>query len=110
MPTQEEKQTAVSAAVDAFAAVETSLDKAETKIEKLRSAIKACHALEIGKQGEYLKIVKLLKKAEGDVATVLADVITIHEKCTSIAKREECDIPANYAIDGGVAPMSGSPR
>ena len=109
MSTQEEKLAAVTTAVNKYATVETGLEAIKMQIDGLNEAIAACHTLGIGRQGEFLRIRNTLEAARGKVADAVEKVIAAHEKCTTIAKREGCDVvlPANFAIDGGVTALDG---
>lgn len=108
MATQEEKQAAVQDGANAFAALELGLDQQKALVDAVIATVETGYALGIGKQGEFIRVKNRLERVRGEVSGVLADVVEIHEKCTSVAVREACDVPANFAIDGGISPMGGT--
>ncbi|KAA3527035.1 hypothetical protein GOZ96_04655 [Agrobacterium vitis] len=113
MATQEEKIGAVQVAVSLFADVETGIEQLEEKFTQLIQAINDCVAVGVGKQGEGIKITSALKGISGKIAAQLGEVIAVHEKCTVIAKREDCDVvlPTAYAVSSDtVTTLGGGDR
>jgi hypothetical protein len=112
MSTQEEKIAAVTECVARFAEVETGAETLKDQITALVDAINGAYSVGVGRQGEFLRIVNTLEAARGDVASAITRVIAAHEKCTAIAKREDCDValPDAFAITGGVTAMGGTGR
>lgn len=109
MATQDEKLAAVAAAVERYADVETALEADKLRINSLIQAIEECYILGIGRQGEFVAIKNRLEAAHGLISDAIDKVICAHRECTTIAKREGCDVvlPANFAIDGGVPARDG---
>jgi len=109
---QTDKIAAVTDCVHAFAAVEKHLEAGKDLFADLNATIKAAHKVGVGKQAEFLQITNGLEAQSGKLSAALEKTLTIHARCTEIAKREGCDValPGSYAIDGGVTPMGGGSR
>lgn len=109
MSTQDEKLAAVTTGVENFAVVETALDALEGQFDDLLASLKDVYSLGVGRQVEYLEITNRIKYAKGQIAGTLATVVSVHARCTEIAKRENCDvvIPTAFAI-GDVSTQSGT--
>jgi hypothetical protein len=109
MSTQAEKLAAVEAAVKILAEIEAENERQQALYDQLIAAIAACHALEIGTQGQFLRIRSLFTSAKGNLAGALEKTIAGHEICTLAAKKADCDVvlPDAYAATGGVTVMGG---
>lgn len=109
MPSQEEKQAAVSKAAEAFGMLEAALESDKKAAERVIANIERCYEKGVGTQTEFLTIANDLESLKGEIAASLAKLLRIHNTATKIAKRCECDVPGGYAIDGGVvSPMGGT--
>lgn len=109
MPTQDEKIAAVTAAVEAFAPLESNLHAAEALFDNVLEAVAAANALGLGTPTDFLLVTNGLKAAKGLTADALFRTVTAHAMGTTVAKREGCDValPASYAIPSGAQPLDG---
>ena len=111
MSDQEKKQIHVGAAANTFAEIEQGLEALKPLLDRLHRQIGDCYDAGVGKHAEAVRIRNGVEKVRGDVSGALERLLSLHARCTAIAQREECDVPPNLAIDGGlVQPMGGGGR
>lgn len=102
------KQDHVSAAADTFAELEQSLEALKPILSLLHRQIADCVEAGVGKHSEGVRIRNGIENVSGQVSGALEKLLSLHAKCTAIAVRENCDVPPNLAIDGGmVQPLGG---
>ncbi len=110
MSDQEKKQTSVGAAANTFAEIEQGIEALKPLLDRLHRQIGDCYDAGVGKHSEAVRIRNGVEAVRGQVSGALEKTLDIHGACTKIAKREQCDVPPNLAIDGGLTVMGGGDR
>ena len=104
----QKKQERVGVVANTLAEIEIGLEALEPLFDRLHKEIGDCYDAGVGTHAEAVRIRKGFGKAKGDLQGVTEKVLDLHSRCTRIAIREQCDVPPNLAIDGGlVQPMQG---
>lgn len=97
------KHDAVKVCTEAFAELETTIERAKEQADALSAAIDAARVADVGTVGEYLQVHNEIGAVRGKMAGALAQLIAVHSRCTKIARREGCDsvLPDGFVIMSG---------
>lgn len=102
------KQDHVQACADTLAEIEQAHEALDAKYDRLHRQIGDAFEAGVGKHAEAVRIRAGLNAAKGSNSAAQEKTLSMHAKCTAIAIREGCDVPAALAIDGGlVKPAEG---